>query len=140
MRSPIVTNLARLLDEIHNQETTMKGLKSLALVLTLIVVPLAQVAHPQAHGVDNAARIKSEVAKRLANKKTRVKIKLVTGEELKGRLDRADDSAFTVIDDETGRKVDVAYNAVEKLSGRAAYRPPRRSVSLPGWLSSWLGL
>jgi small nuclear ribonucleoprotein (snRNP)-like protein len=96
----------------------MNRLKSLALVLTLIVVPLAQVAHPQTNGVDNAARIKSEVAKRLANKKTRVKIKLVTGEELKGRLDRADDSAFRVIEDETGRKVDLSYGSVEKLSGR----------------------
>jgi small nuclear ribonucleoprotein (snRNP)-like protein len=96
----------------------MKGLKSLALVLTLIVLPLAQVAHPQTNGGDKAPRIKSEVTKRLANKKTRVKIELVTGEALKGRLEHADDSAFTVIEDETGRKVDLSYGAVEKLSGR----------------------
>jgi small nuclear ribonucleoprotein (snRNP)-like protein len=96
----------------------MKRLKSLALTLTLIVVPLAQIARPQSGSLDKAAKIKSEVAKRLANNKTRVKIKLLSGEEVKGRLERADDSGFTLIEDKTGRKIDLAYNAVDRLKGR----------------------
>lgn len=96
----------------------MNRLKSLALALTLIVVPLTQIAHSQANGPDNAAKIKSEVTKRLANNKTRVKIRLLSGEEVKGRLERAEDSWFTLIEDKTGRKVDVSYNSVDTLKGR----------------------
>ena len=47
-----------------------------------------------------------------------MKIKLVNGEEVKGRLEQAEDSWFTVIEDKTGRKVDMSYGTVDKLEGR----------------------
>lgn len=98
----------------------MNRLKSLMLALTLIVMPLGQIAraHPQSNGVDNTAKVKSEIAKRLDHKKTRVKIKLRNGEELKGRLDQADDDKFSLIQDKTGKKIELAYNEVTKVSGR----------------------
>lgn len=98
----------------------MNRLKSLILALTLIAVPLGQIAHahPQSNGVDNTAKIKSEVAKRLVNKKTRVKIKLLKGGELKGRIEQADDDSFTITQDKTGQKIELAYSEVDEVKGR----------------------
>lgn len=96
----------------------MNRLKSLALTLTLIVVPLAQSARAQASGVDNTAKIKSEIAKRIANKKNHVNIELRNGDKLKGRLEQADDNKFTLRQDKTGNKVDLSYADVLKVKGQ----------------------
>jgi small nuclear ribonucleoprotein (snRNP)-like protein len=96
----------------------MNQMKSLALAFTLIVVPLTQAARAQATAVDNTAKVKSEIAKRLDHKKTRVKIKLRSGDELKGQLDQAGDDNFTLIQDKTGKKIELAYTEVSKVSGR----------------------
>jgi hypothetical protein len=60
----------------------MNRLKYLTLAFLLIFVPLARAsqAQPQSVTVDQTAKVKSEVAKRVDNKKTRVKIKLRNGE------------------------------------------------------------
>ena len=96
----------------------MNRLKSLALTLTLIVVPLAQSARAQSSGVDNTAKIKSEVAKRIANKKNHVNIELRNGDKLKGRLEQADDNKFTLRQDKTGNKVELSYADVLKVKGQ----------------------
>jgi len=101
-------------------EIAMNRLNVLPLALILILAPLTRLANAQTPPADSAkaAQVKAEVVKRLANKKTHVKIKLGTGEEIKGRLDQAEDSWFTLIEDKTGRKVDASYGAVTSLKGR----------------------
>ena len=95
-------------------------LKALSLALMLLVVPLSRVAHAQApaNDAENTAKIKAEVAKRIAGKKTKVKIKLRNGEELKGRIDQADDNGFTVTEDKTGKQTQVSYGEVARVKGR----------------------
>lgn len=94
-------------------------LKSLLLAFALVLLPLLQATNAQAQAhPDKTAQIKFAVAKRLANQKVRVKIKLQDGGELKGRLDQVNDESFTVIEDKTGRKVELSYDAVAKVSGR----------------------
>jgi hypothetical protein len=98
----------------------MNRLKSLTLLFTMIIVPLAQLAQarPQQNAVDNTAKIKSKIARRVDHKKTHVKIKLRSGDELKGQIDQAGDDKFTLIQDKTGRKIELAYSDVAKVSGR----------------------
>jgi sRNA-binding regulator protein Hfq len=98
----------------------LNRLKSLTLAFLLIFVPLARAsqAQPQSGGVVQTAKVKSEVAKRLDNQKARVKIKLRNGEELKGRIDQADDDTFTITQDKTGKKVQLAYSEVAEVKGR----------------------
>jgi hypothetical protein len=52
--------------------------KDVRVVFILILLPLAQMvqAQPQSSDVGKIAKVKSEIAKRVANKKMRVKIKL----------------------------------------------------------------
>ena len=94
--------------------------KSVLLALILILGPLSQVSQAQstASGADNLAKVKSEIAKRVANKKTRVKIKLNDGGAVKGNIERANDVGFTLMEDKTGKKLEMSYNSVAKVSGR----------------------
>ena len=98
----------------------MKRLKSLILAFLLIFVPLARASQgqPQSGAADQTAKVKSDVAKRVDNKKTRVKIKLRNGEELKGRIDQAADNTFSITQDKTGKKIELVYSDVAEVKGR----------------------
>jgi small nuclear ribonucleoprotein (snRNP)-like protein len=91
-----------------------------SVALLLVLAPLMRVAQaqPQSRDEQKTASIKAAVEKRLANKKTKVKVKLRTGDELKGRIEQADDNGFTITQDKTQKQVQIAYGDVEKVSGR----------------------
>ena len=93
--------------------------KSLALAFMLVLTPLAQVvrAQPQTNP-DQSAKIKTEVAKRIANKKNHVNIDLRNGDKLKGRLEQADDNKFTIRQDNTGNTIELNYSDVLKVKGQ----------------------
>ncbi len=97
----------------------MRKANSFVLALILALLPLVQ-AQGQSESTDAArlAKVKSEVTKRLANKKTRVKVKLHDGGELKGRLEQANDVGFTLTEDKTNKAIELTYGAVDKVSGR----------------------
>lgn len=99
----------------------MKSRFSIAgFALLLALAPLVRVAQaqPQSRHEQKTASIKATVAKRLANKKTKVRVKLRTGEEVKGQLTQSDDNGFTLTQDKTNKQVQVSYADVEKVSGR----------------------
>jgi len=86
--------------------------------LVLVLAPLARVSQAQSRDDQNTARVKVVVEKRLANKKTKVKVKLRSGEQLKGQLDQSDDAGFTITQDKTKSQLKISYADVEKVSGR----------------------
>ena len=90
------------------------------LALTLLVMPVTRLtAQAQSGAVDaQTTKARAEVAKRVANKKTKVKVKLRSGEELKGQINQSDDNGFTITQDKTNSPVKVSYADVEKVSGR----------------------
>jgi small nuclear ribonucleoprotein (snRNP)-like protein len=93
--------------------------KSLALAFMLVLTPLAPIARAQPQtSPDQSAKIKSEVAKRIANKKNHVTIDLRNGDKLKGRLEQADDNKFTIRQDNTGNKIELSYSDVLKVKGQ----------------------
>lgn len=99
----------------------MKSRFSIASVaLMLVLAPLTRVvqAQPQSRDEQNTASVKATVEKRLANKKTKVKVKLRTGEEVKGQINQSDDNGFTLTQDKTSKQVQISYADVEKVSGR----------------------
>jgi len=99
----------------------MKSRLSIAgVALMLVLAPLMRVAQaqPQSRDEQKMASIKATVEKRLANKKTKVKVKMRTGEEVKGQIDQSDDNGFTLTQDKTNKQVQISYAEVEKVSGR----------------------
>jgi hypothetical protein len=43
---------------------------------------------------------------------------LLGGGEVKGRIERADDAGFTITEDKTGKRSDLAYTEVAEVKGR----------------------
>ena len=91
-----------------------------SLAFTLLVTPVTRLIVQAQTGAADAqtAKVKAEVAKRVANKKTKVKVKLRTGEQLKGQIDQSDENGFTLTQDKTHSQVKISYAEVEKVSGR----------------------
>lgn len=90
----------------------------LFLGFVLLFVPLGQLAHGQTKADDQTAKVKAEIVKRVANGKHQVKIKLRSGEELKGGLEQANANDFTVTADKGGQPTTVTYAEVERVEGR----------------------
>jgi sRNA-binding regulator protein Hfq len=88
--------------------------------LLLVLAPLARLAQaqPQSRDEQKTTSVKAAVEKRLANKKTKVKVKLRSGEQLKGQISQSDDNGFTITQDKTNSLVKISYADVEKVSGR----------------------
>lgn len=97
-----------------------RRLKILSLALIVILAPLSPAVRAQgpADDVEKTAKIKAEIAKRVSNKKTRVKIKLRDGAELKARITQAGEDSFTVTDDKTGKQTELVYGDVAAVKGR----------------------
>jgi hypothetical protein len=95
-------------------------IRILFLTFTLVLVPLGQIAPAQARTKtdDDPAKIKANVEKRLANKKTKVEIKLRSGSKIKGRITQAGENGFTITEDKTGKQSDVSYSEVAQVRGR----------------------
>jgi sRNA-binding regulator protein Hfq len=96
-----------------------RKLEILCLTFLLVFAPLTRAVRAQGQtDINKTEKVKAEVAKRVASKKTKVKIKLHSGEELKGRIAQADDGSFTVTEDKTGKQVQLPYGDVDSVKGR----------------------
>ena len=97
---------------------------TLSLLVLLALAPFGPAAQAQQQTSDanEAAKIKSEVIKRTADNKERVKIKLRNGSEMKGRITQTSENSFTLTDEKTGNKTDIDYSDVAKLDGRGMSR------------------
>ena len=117
------------------QELMKTKLKILVLAFTLALMPLTRMvvqARPQADDAQRTAKVKAEVAKRISNKKTKVKVKLQTGEKLKGRIDGADDNGFTVTEDKTNKQIQMSYAEVQEVKGRGGLSTPVKIAIVAG--------
>lgn len=90
------------------------------LMLIIGLLPFAKVANAQSQSkdVENVAKIKAEVAKRGTGEKARVKIKLLSGNEVKGFISQAGANIFTVTDEKSGQQTEISYGEVSKVKGR----------------------
>lgn len=97
-----------------------RRLTIVGLVFTLLVMPVTRLTVPAQSGAADVqpTKVKAEVAKRVANNKTKVKVKMRTGEEVKGQINQSDDNGFTLTQDKTNKQVQISYAEVEKVSGR----------------------
>jgi small nuclear ribonucleoprotein (snRNP)-like protein len=84
-------------------------LMTLLLVFGLVLVPIGPTVHGQQRFAD-AAKIKADVIKRFTRKEERVKVKLRSGSEVKGRITQTSDNSFTLTDEKTGNHTDISYD------------------------------
>jgi sRNA-binding regulator protein Hfq len=87
-------------------------------MLTFSLTSTYRAVYAQASTESKTAKIKSQVLKRVAEQKNRVKVKLLNGTEVKGTIGSTNEQGFTLTEDKTGKSIDVAYNDVNKVEGR----------------------
>ena len=80
--------------------------------------------------LNTETKAKTEVVDRLNKKETRVKIKLHNGSEMKGRITQSADNSFTLTDEKTGSKSDIAYADVLKVEGRGMSKTKKMFIGI----------
>jgi translation initiation factor IF-1 len=75
-------------------------------------------------------KAKTEVVDRLNKKETRVKVKLRNGSEMKGRITQSGDNSFTLTDEKTGSKSDIAYADVVNIEGRGMSKKKKMFIAI----------
>ncbi|HJP90566.1 MAG TPA: hypothetical protein VJ875_01335 [Pyrinomonadaceae bacterium] len=104
-------------------------LMTLLLALGLIVVPIGPTVYGQQQFDEAAtARVKADVIKRFSHKEERVKVKLRSGSEVKGRITQTSDNGFTLTDEKTGNHTDIGYADVLKLQGRGMSKTKKIAI------------
>ena len=75
-------------------------------------------------------KAKTEVVDRLNKKETRVKVKLRNGSEMKGRITQSGDNSFTLTDEKTGSKSDIAYADVVNIEVRGMSKKKKMFIAI----------
>ena len=91
-----------------------RRLLTLSLAFAIVLTPLG----PAIHAKSSNLTPKAEIEKRLNRKETRVKVKLNNGSELKGRITESSENGFTLSDEKSGKKTEIAYADVQNVEGR----------------------
>lgn len=75
-------------------------------------------------------KAKAEVVDRLNKQETRVKVKLRSGSEVKGRITQTGDNSFTLTDEKTGSRSDIAYTDVLNVEGRGMSKKKKAFIAV----------
>ena len=94
--------------------------KHLSIILIVSLVSLATSVQVFARGsgkdpVPQAEKIKAKVAKLGTGEKAKAKVKLRSGEKLKGYISNAGENDFTITDKKSGQSKTVAYADVDEV-------------------------
>ena len=108
----------------------MKGiLTTLFLAHAIVLSTLGPAARAQSN-LNAETKAKAEVVDRLNKKETRVKVKLRNGSEVKGRITQSSDNSFTLTDEKTGSRSDIAYADVVNVEGRGMSKKKKTFIAI----------
>ena len=106
-----------------------RTLTILLLAHALVLSTLGPAARAQST-LNAETKAKTEVVNRLNKKETRVKVKLRNGSEMKGRLTQSGDNSFTLTDEKTGNRSDIAYADVVNVEGRGMSKKKKMFIAI----------
>lgn len=97
----------------------MNKLMPVILMLGLVVSPLRRVVLAQQQLTNlGVEKIKTEIVRRLRDKKTEVTVRLRNGSELKGKITAAAENRFILKTTSNGTQRDLSYAEVMRVKGR----------------------
>lgn len=102
----------------------------LFLALTIVLVPFGPTARGQQQSARGSETTKAEVERRLSKKEERVKVKLRNGSQVKGRITQTSDTGFTLADEKTGSRTDLAYADVLDVEGRGMSKTKKVAIGV----------
>ena len=96
----------------------IRRLLTLSLALAIVLTPLGPAVQGKKNSDQPPDKVKTEVESRLRKKEEHVKVKLRSGSQVKGRITQSSDTGFSVIEDKTGSRTEIAYADVSNVEGR----------------------
>ena len=102
---------------------------TLFLAYAIVLTTFGPAARAQST-LNTETRAKAEVVERLNKKETRVKVKLRSGSEVKGRITQTGDNSFTLTDEKTGSRSDIAYTDVLNVEGRGMSKKKKAFIAV----------
>ena len=106
-----------------------RTLTTLFLAHALVLSTLGPAARAQS-SLNAETKAKTEVVNRLNKKETRVKVKLRNGSEMKGRITQSSENSFTLTDEKTGNRSDIAYADVVNVEGRGMSKKKKTFIAI----------
>jgi len=106
-----------------------RTLTTLFLAYAVVLSTLGPAARAQS-SLNAETKAKAEVVDRLNKKETRVKVKLRNGSEVKGRITQSSDNSFTLTDEKTGSRSDIAYADVVNVEGRGMSKKKKTFIAI----------
>ena len=106
-----------------------RTLTILFLAHALVLSTLGPAARAQSN-LNAETKAKTEVVNRLNKKETRVKVKLRSGSEMKGRITQSGENSFTLTDEKTGNRSDIAYADVVNVEGRGMSKKKKTFIAI----------
>ena len=106
-----------------------RTLTTLFLAMAIAVCPLGPTARAQQQ-LDQTAKVKAEVVKRLNKKEDHVKVRLRNGTEVRGYITQTSDNGFTLSDEKTKTGTDIAYADVQRIEGRGMSKTKKIAIAV----------
>jgi len=116
-------------------------MKRILTTLFLAYALILSTPGPAARAQLNAeTKAKTEVVNRLNKKETRVKVKLRNGAEVKGRITQSSENSFTLTDEKTGSRSDIAYADVVNVEGRGMSKKKKMFIAIGAGAAAFAAL
>ena len=112
----------------------------LFLALTIALASFGPAIRGQQQSAHTSESTKAEVERRLSKKEERVKVKLRNGSQVKGRITQTSDTSFTLADEKTGSRTDLAYADVLALEGRGMSKTKKIAIGVGIAVAAFAGL
>jgi hypothetical protein len=84
---------------------------------------------PQARETTQVEKVKEQVQKRGIGEKSRVKVTLVKGGDVKGYISKVDEASFAVTDKASGQIVTISYANVQNVQGSGLSRGAKIGIT-----------
>ena len=107
-----------------------RRLLTLSLAFAIVLTPLGPAVHAKKKLDQTPDKVKTEVETRLRKKEEHVKVKLRSGSEVKGRITQSSENSFTLTDEKTGNRSDIAYADVVNVEGRGMSKKKKTFIAI----------
>ena len=107
-----------------------RRLLTLCLAFAIVLTPLGPAVHGKKKPDQTPDKVKLDVETRLRKKEEHVKIRLRSGSQVRGRITQTSDNGFTVIEDKSGTRTEIAYADVSNLEGRGMSKTKKTLIGV----------
>jgi hypothetical protein len=103
---------------------------TLSLAFAIVLTSLGPAAYAKKKPDQTPDKVKAEVESRINKKEEHVKVKLRSGSEVRGRITQSNANGFTVVEDKSGSRTEIAYADVSNVEGRGMSKTKKTMIGV----------